>query len=301
MFLASTSDLLQVITDAAADIEVHASWVDKVAATEPVAGRTNTDHITTATTTTVVGSPAASTVRNVKFVSFHNNHATQSCLLRVVHTDGTTAEELMHTTLLSGDALILNRDGEWIHYNNNGAQYANTLPYQDSGVSISGVLAETLPRNVITETNTAALTSGTLHMVGVYLRRGQIVNSISFFSATTASGTPTNGFFGLYSSALSKLAETANFTTEAWAANTIKTKSVTTPYTVITSGFYYLAIMLTATTVPTLKGGTTKTASQLAGTAPILHGNSTAGLTTSIPATAGAITVSTTNIWGAVG
>ena len=63
--LASTSDVLRVVTGAAADIDVHSSWVD-LNGTTVTPGRTNTPAITTATTTTIVGSPAASTVRSVR-------------------------------------------------------------------------------------------------------------------------------------------------------------------------------------------------------------------------------------------
>lgn len=300
MFLNSTSDLLTVITAAAGDIQVHASWADKVAATEPVAGRTNTASITTATTTTIVGSPAANTTRKVKYLNLHNNHATVAQVVRLAHTDGTNTDELIQATLLPNESLIYSENVGWIHYNRNGADYAYILPFPDVAFGMAGAVAETIPRNLCQEVNTAALTSGTLYMAAIYLRAGEVVSSISFMSATTAAGTPTNGFFGLYSAARAKLAESANFTTEAWAAQTLKTKEMTTPYVVPTSGLYYLAIMITATTVPTLKGHTALTGGQLHGTAPILHGNSDAGLTTSIPAGAAAITADTTVVWGMV-
>jgi hypothetical protein len=300
LLLTSTSDLVTVITDAAADIETHASWTDKVAATEPVAGRTNTASITTATTTTVVGSPGASTTRNVKHLSFHNNHATISCLLRIVHTDGTTTEEMIHATLLPGETLIFDQTGMWSHYDGNGAKYADNLPYLDASLGVLNCQAETIPRQICTETNTSALASGTLFMQAIYLRRGQIVANISFFSATSAASGPTHGLFGLYNNSRDLLASSADFTSEAWAANSIKTKAMTTPYTVLTSGLYYLAIMCTASTnVPTLKGNTAITGAQLAGTAPILHGTADAGLTTTLPNPAAAITVGTTTVWGA--
>ena len=116
MFLTTTTALLQAITDQASDIEVAVDWMDKVAATEPVGGNTNTASITTATTTTVCGSPAASTLRKIKRMSAHNNHATQSCLLRFVRTDGTTTEEVIHATLLPAETLLYTEDGEWKHY-----------------------------------------------------------------------------------------------------------------------------------------------------------------------------------------
>ncbi len=61
IILASTSDLIRVVTSHAATIEVHASFVD-LNGTTVTPGRTNT-LISTATTTTIVGSPGASTVR----------------------------------------------------------------------------------------------------------------------------------------------------------------------------------------------------------------------------------------------
>lgn len=120
--LASTSDLIQVVTSHAAQLEVHSSWVD-LNGTTVTPGRTNTPHITTATTTTVVGSPAASTVRNVKHLNITNDHASQSCIVTVEHYDGTTAIELMAFTLLPGENMIFNAEGRWAHRDAQGAEY----------------------------------------------------------------------------------------------------------------------------------------------------------------------------------
>ena len=122
LLLTSINDLIQVITDATSDIEVHASWVDNAAGTI-TPGRTNTASITTATTTTIVAAPAGSTQRNVKNLNFHNNHASTACLLRIVHTDGTVVSELMHTTLLAGEFLSFAEDGSWTHRDANGGSY----------------------------------------------------------------------------------------------------------------------------------------------------------------------------------
>ena len=120
--LASTSDLIQVVTSHAAQIEVHASWVD-LNGTTVTPGRTNTPHITTATTTTIVASPASSTVRNVKHLNITNDHASQSCIVTVEHTDGTTVVEMMSYALLPGENMILNEDGTWRHRDAQGAEY----------------------------------------------------------------------------------------------------------------------------------------------------------------------------------
>lgn len=122
LILASTSDIIRVVTSAAAQVEVHASWVD-LNGTTVTPGRTNTPHIMTATTTTVVAAPAASTVRNVKHLNITNDHASQSCIVTVEHFDGTTAIEMMAFTLLSGENMIFNEEGRWTHRDAQGAEY----------------------------------------------------------------------------------------------------------------------------------------------------------------------------------
>ncbi len=104
--------------------------------------------------------------------------------------------------------------------------------------------------------NLAALTTQVMTAVALYLEAGDVVTNLTFCSATTAAGTPTNWWFALYSSAATPalLAQTADQTNTAWAANTAKTVALAAPYTVPTTGIYYAAIMVKATTVPTLLG-----------------------------------------------
>lgn len=120
--LTSTSDLIRVTTSAASQIEVHASYVD-FNGTAVTPGRTNTPYITTATTTTVVPSPGSGVQRNIKHLNITNDHASVACVITVEHTDGTTAEELISVTLLSGENMVLGEDGRWTHYDANGAVY----------------------------------------------------------------------------------------------------------------------------------------------------------------------------------
>lgn len=111
LLLASTSDLVRVITSAAITQDVHASWVD-VSGSTVTPGRTNT-LITTATTTTVVASPAASTYRTVKTLTIRNRHASTTGDVTVVHSDGTNIPELVKATLLAGDALHYDEHSGW--------------------------------------------------------------------------------------------------------------------------------------------------------------------------------------------
>jgi hypothetical protein len=103
ILLTGTSDLVQIVTSAAVTIDVHASWVDN-SASAVTPGRTNTA-ITTATTTTVVGSPASGVQRNLKTLHVCNKHASTPCDVTVRHTDGTTIVELCKVTLVAGAIL----------------------------------------------------------------------------------------------------------------------------------------------------------------------------------------------------
>jgi hypothetical protein len=122
--LTSTSDLLRVVTSAAAQIEVHCSWADVVNATSAVTlGGEPVAHITTATTTTIVPAPALGSSRNVKHINITNDHPSASCKVEVEMTDGTTVIELMGFILLPGENMIMNEEGRWAHRDAQGAEY----------------------------------------------------------------------------------------------------------------------------------------------------------------------------------
>ena len=141
ILLTSTGDLLQVITGSAvANIVCHASWVDNASGTI-TPGRTNTS-ISTATTTTVVAAPGASTQRNLKFLSITNTHASSSCLITIQHTDGTTVVPLWKGTLSAGmyvqvDELggirLFSAGGIQLGPLSTGAMYASSTAAQGPG------------------------------------------------------------------------------------------------------------------------------------------------------------------------
>jgi hypothetical protein len=103
LLLTGTSDKIQVVTSAAVAMEVHASYVDNASGTI-TPGRQNTE-ISTSTTTDIVGSPGASTQRNVQTIIIRNNHASSSNDVTVRHTDGTTAVDIFKATLAFGEAI----------------------------------------------------------------------------------------------------------------------------------------------------------------------------------------------------
>jgi hypothetical protein len=192
--------------------------------------------------------------------------------------------------------------GETLTYTDNGGFYkpSTNNPYLNNKKVLTGALYETVDRDLCDEVNTAVLSTGRLSLQAIYLPINTTITSISFWSATTAAGTPTNQLFGLYDINLNLLRSSANDTTTAWAANSKKTLALTSTFTTTYSGIHYLGIMVTATTVPTLKGNTAKIGGQLNAGAPSMGGTSTTGLTTALPATAAAPGTVTTSFWGCV-
>jgi len=116
------------------------------------------------------------------------------------------------------------------------------------------------------DTGQVALATGVMTAVRIKLMAGDVITNISCRSGATAAGTPTAYWFALYSNAGTPalLAQTADQTSTAWAANTTKTLALSSAQTISTTGFYWVAIMVTATTPPSLLG--------TIGVAPIVTG-----------------------------
>jgi len=115
----------------------------------------------------------------------------------------------------------------------------------------------------------AALATGVMTSVDLWLNEGDLVTSLTFISAGTAAGTPTNYWFALYDPTGALMAQSADQLTAAWAADTAKTLALATAQRITRSGRYKAAINVTATTPPSLVGNLSQTSgSSLTGTAP---------------------------------
>jgi hypothetical protein len=99
----ASTDKLQLITDAAATLDVVVSWTDWVSST-PTPGTTPTA-ITTAATTDIVATPAASTIRNVKHITARNKNASVTANVTVVFNRGGTQYELFKVSVAPGEVL----------------------------------------------------------------------------------------------------------------------------------------------------------------------------------------------------
>lgn len=144
--------------------------------------------------------------------------------------------------------------------------------------------------------DTGALTTQVMTSVPIYLRKGDVVTNLTFRSGATAAGTPTNWWFALYSSAATPalLAQSADQLTTAWAATTNKTLALSSAQTISADGWYWAAVMVKATTVPTLVGVSTTASAGIATGEKNLAQASGSALTTTAPATIASPTAAAT-------
>jgi len=250
---------------------------------------------------TIYTVPSSTTTFVKSILVVNNDTAARTFSLYV---NGTAAANKITPSLEvpAGGQAIYEDGAGWSVYTANGILLSGAVPLNmfDSAFFVTGCKAETFPRHLVPEVNTSLLSTGRLSLQAIAIREGELLTSISFWSATTAAGTPTNQIFGLYNNTLALLRGTNNDTTTAWGANTRKTLNLTSTFTTTYTGLYYLGIMVTATTVPTVKGYTARTGGQLNAAAPSLGGTSNTGLTTALPDPANAPGTVTTSAWGCV-
>lgn len=105
MLLAATTDKIQLVTSAAVTVDVHASYADLSSGTV-TPGRKNTA-ISTAATTDIVASPAASTYRTVTELLIRNKHASSSVDVTVLYEGSATDAdvEMCKVALAAGQTL----------------------------------------------------------------------------------------------------------------------------------------------------------------------------------------------------
>lgn len=248
----------------------------------------------------------ANTQSFVRSVTIVNTDAANSHWFKLFRGGTAAANQITSQVTIPAGGFALYEDGlGWQVFNASGqllqSQYPTVSPLDIWG--ITGAKAETMDRNTCPEVNTTVATTGQIVCQAIWLTAGTVVNNITMASATTAASVPTHYCFALYNSSLSLLASSADQTSTAWAANTVKTLAMGAAYTVPTTGLYYIAFMMVATTVPTMKGGTARTDGTLSFSAPAITGvSSTAYSTGTAPAgPLGALAAKVTfSLWGCV-
>jgi hypothetical protein len=160
MHLSSTSATVAVVTSGAGTVDVHASWVDLDTGTSDVVPSSDNTAITTATTTTVVGSPASSNIRKVEFLTVENKSATVAQTLTVRHNDGTTTSDLLTVSLLPGYGLQYNIGNGWTLRDASGAVITNPT---GSASRIAEALLTGNKRVELLKVGTAPKAAGAFH------------------------------------------------------------------------------------------------------------------------------------------
>lgn len=177
--LALTTDKISVITSSTANIAVHASFVDYLQSPESATpGKQNTA-ITTATTTDIVAAPAASTFRNVKFLSLRNKHASTANDVTVQFDANGTLFELIKCTLLAGEELVC-REGVWFHFDTNGGVYGAILSLSDPRFISKSLLADQS-----NSTTTLTEVTGLTQAVGIGVWHFKYLLRVQSAAATT--------------------------------------------------------------------------------------------------------------------
>src|SRR5690348_16273582 len=107
IYLAATTDKFQVVTSAAATVDVNCNWIDAATSTLVVSGSGNQNAaITTATTTDILAAPAASTTRTLKQMSIRNKDSTNQTDVTFQLNANGTIFEIHRQTILPGDMLM---------------------------------------------------------------------------------------------------------------------------------------------------------------------------------------------------
>jgi hypothetical protein len=154
ILLASTSDEIRLVTADASTIDVLTSWADNDAgAITP--GRTNT-LISTATTTTIVGSPGASVYRSAKTISIRNRSTTAPCRITVIHrASGPVDVEMIQALLQPQDTLTYTEHDAWRYMRGPYGTLASAHDRVWLVPAIGAVYTQVLPASIV-HTNATA-------------------------------------------------------------------------------------------------------------------------------------------------
>lgn len=163
--------------------------------------------------------------------------------------------------------------------------------------SPSALLNENFPHGEITTDLVASLTTQIMTSVGIPLMAGSVVSTMTIVSGATPLATPSHAWMALYSPAGALLGQSTDVPAQALAANTALTHTFATgtgaggTIPIAATGIYFAAVMIQATTVPTLIGRASgavvagQAALNTALSFPAISQTSGSALTTTAPAT----------------
>lgn len=199
ILLTSVNDTLEVITSSGADIDYTVSYVDITTSTfTPISVQ---GAITTATTTTIVAAPAASTQRQIKLITLRNIDATLSNSITIQKdVSATNYRQTGNITLYAGETFVYSDTQGYYILNNVGAKKETTdliHPPQMTMMSPIYSTATITAVKAITTTSTFALYMGraakAVSSVSVQARVTTAMATITWGEVAIAKGTPVIG------------------------------------------------------------------------------------------------------------
>lgn len=129
ILLTNTTEILELQTSAAGNVDCTTSFVDNTTTTF-IPG-SNQNNITTATTTTIIAAPAASTQRQIKLITIRNKATTQQTVTIKKDVSGTEYIMLV-ITLLAGESIYY-VDGQGFQVLDNSGRQKIYNPEVNSG------------------------------------------------------------------------------------------------------------------------------------------------------------------------
>jgi hypothetical protein len=285
MFVLAAADTIQGIADAASKVTFSIFGMTLVSGVEAYSCLAQAQFSNSEATIYTAPNPGQAFIKSIHVV----NPDTASHTFQLFRNDAGgagAAKAITPTfTLPAGTMAHYIAEVGWQFYTATGALIQNpySIPtaYANNVLGTTGCKGATFARELCPEVNTTLITTGQIYMQAIWLPAGTVVANIKIWSATTAASGPTHYNAGIYDSSGNRLATGTDKTSTAWNANTLTTFTMQTPYTVPTTGVYYIAFGMTvSTTVPTIKGTTARTNGNLSLAAPIISGVSATAYST---------------------
>lgn len=154
--LVGTSDIIRIVTSAAVALDITAQFVDHTAAAY-TPGRQNTI-VTTATTTTILSAPAASTQRSLKHLNMNARGGAQT--VTVEYFDGTTATRIDAFSVLAGETIEYTDTVGWRVRDANGSLKMTTASTPGCFLRTTLVTATASPFVLLAATRTVRVRLG---------------------------------------------------------------------------------------------------------------------------------------------
>lgn len=199
ILLTNTTHTLEVVTSSGADIDYTVSYVDITTSSfspDSVQGT-----ITTATTTTIVSAPAASTQRQIKLITLRNVDATLSNSI-IIQKDvsGANYRQTGSITLYAGETFVYSDTQGYYILNSSGVKKQTSYlvhPSQTVMMSPTFATANITSVKAITSTSTFALYIGrasrSVSSVTLQARVTTAMATITWGEVAIAKGTPVIG------------------------------------------------------------------------------------------------------------